>query len=178
VRQAGRQAGRQAASTGVISRQDTNAWRPAAAARLQLAASLTPWRCWLQVLSACAVAFSHGANEVGNGIGPFNAAYFVYINMRVPTSSSVDCPQWILAFGALSLVVGLFFYGHPIMKVLGVKCTHISPARGFCMETATSFVVSIATVFKIPLSTTHTITGAVAGPGLAERGLKSINLKM
>jgi sodium-dependent phosphate transporter len=83
-----------------------------------------------------------GANDVANAIGSFCASLYVYNNLQVPGSNS-NVYQWVLALGGAGIVVGLATYGYNIMRVLGVKCAHITPSRGFCMETATALVVSI-----------------------------------
>lgn len=126
----------------------------------------------VQVLTSCYVALSHGANDVANAIGPVAAVYAVatmgLAGMRVPV------PRWILAMGGLGIAVGVATWGYRVMETVGKRITELTNTRGFSIDFAAATTVLIASRLGMPISTTHTVVGAVIGVGLA-RGVKAIN---
>ena len=130
---------------------------------------------YLQIMSACFVAFAHGANDVANAIGPVAAVLDVIKNGMIPNVSVV--PLWLLAFGGLGIVVGLATWGWRVIETIGKKITELTPTRGFCAEFGAATTILIASKLGLPISTTHCLVGAVLGVGLA-RGMRAINLNM
>lgn len=130
----------------------------------------------LQILTAAAASFTHGANDVANAIAPFTTAYEVW--SRGDVGQNVHIPIWILCFGGGSIVLGLLTYGYHVMRTLGNRLTLISPSRGFCMELASATTILLATRLSLPVSTTQCITGATVGVGLANGDWRCINPKL
>ena len=126
----------------------------------------------LVIISSCAVAFAHGANDVANAIGPFAA--IVDIVRTGDITKSVGVPFWILCLGGTGIVLGLATYGHKVMMTVGTKITEITPSRGVAADIAATATVLICTRMSLPVSTTHTLVGAIMGIGLA-RGLGGID---
>ena len=128
----------------------------------------------LQVLTACLVAFAHGSNDVANAIGPLSAAYQAVSEGVV--ASKAETPKWALALGGIGIVIGLATWGWRVIRTVGKRITELTPSRGFCAEFAAAITILFASTMGLPLSTTHTLVGAVLGVGLA-RGLNALNLK-
>jgi solute carrier family 20 (sodium-dependent phosphate transporter) len=131
---------------------------------------------YLQIFTSICTSFAHGANDVSNAVGPLAAIWYIHQNGAV--ASKIEVPEWILALGGAGIVVGLATNGVKIMDVLGKKITFISPVRGFSAELATALVVSFASKYGLPISSTQCITGAVVGISLCDRSLKDINWKI
>ncbi len=128
---------------------------------------------YLQILSACFVAFAHGANDVANAIGPVASVLDVIKHGVITHAATI--PSWLLAFGGLGIVVGLATWGWRVIETIGKKITELTPTRGFCAEFGAAITILIASKLGIPVSTTHCLVGAVLGVGFA-RGLKALNL--
>ncbi|MAI03155.1 MAG: phosphate permease [Gammaproteobacteria bacterium] len=130
---------------------------------------------YLMVFTSCAVAFAHGSNDVANAIGPL-AAVNQATSQLLDQPYSLDTPLWILFLGAAGIVVGLATLGYRVMKTIGEKIVTLSPSKGFSAQLAAALTVVIASQLNMPVSTTHTLVGAVIGIGLVE-GVGSINIK-
>jgi len=128
---------------------------------------------YLQILSACFVAFAHGSNDVANAIGPLAAAIGILKTGAITMKSAV--PMWVLALGGAGIVVGLATWGWRVIETIGKKITELTPTRGFSAEFGAAITIVIASKFGLPISTTHTLVGGVLGVGMA-RGIGALNL--
>ena len=130
---------------------------------------------YLMVFTSCAVAFAHGSNDVANAIGPL-AAIHQATNQILGNAVSPDTPLWILFLGAAGIVIGLATLGYRVMKTIGEKIVKLTPSKGFAAQLAAALTVVLASQLDMPVSTTHTLVGAVIGIGLVE-GISTINVR-
>lgn len=130
---------------------------------------------FLQIITACYVAFAHGANDVANAVGPLAGIYMAMKENAV--AASVQVPLWILGLGAVGIVAGLSTWGYRVIATVGEKITEMTPTRGFAAEFACATTVLACSRMGLPISTTHTLVGAVVGVGLA-RGIASLDRKV
>tara|TARA_B100001996_G_scaffold301262_1_gene241791 strand:- start:428 stop:1702 length:1275 start_codon:yes stop_codon:yes gene_type:complete len=128
----------------------------------------------LMVFTACSMAFAHGSNDVANAIGPLAAINSVVQSGGVFETESA-LPMWILLLGGFGIVSGLAIWGYRVIATIGRNITELTPSRGFAAELAAATTVVIASGTGIPVSTTHTLVGAVLGVGVA-RGIGALNL--
>ncbi len=130
---------------------------------------------YLQILSASFVAFAHGANDVANAVGPLAAVVSVLQTGIIAMKAQV--PLWILGMGGVGIIFGLATWGWRVMETIGKKITELTPTRGFAAEFAAATTIVMASKLGLPISTTHTLVGAVLGVGLA-RGIGALNLRV
>jgi len=129
----------------------------------------------LMIVTACGMAFAHGSNDVANAIGPIAAVVSVAQNGAISAQSAL--PLWVLVLGGIGIVVGLATFGRHVIATVGKNITHLTPSRGFAAELAAATTIVIASGTGMPISTTHTLVGAVLGVGLA-RGIDAIDLRV
>ncbi len=130
---------------------------------------------YLQIFSASLMAFAHGANDVANAIGPLAAA--VQILISGTTNIQAHIPAWALILGGSGIIIGLATWGWRVIETIGKKITELTPTRGFAAEFGAATTILIASRLGMPISTTHTLVGAVIGVGFA-RGIEALNLAM
>ncbi len=130
---------------------------------------------FLQILSACFVAFAHGGNDVANAIGPLAAVISILKTNSIVMQPGI--PLWLLALGGGGIVIGLMTWGWRVIETVGKKITDLTPTRGFAVEISAAVIILLASRLGLPISTTHTLVGAILGIGLA-RGIGALNLRI
>jgi len=130
----------------------------------------------LMIFTACAMAFAHGSNDVANAVGPLAAiASTIASGGNIAGKSAL--PWWILLLGGAGIVAGLATYGYKVIGTIGRRITELTPSRGFAAELGAATTVVLASASGLPISTTHTLVGAVLGVGMA-RGIAALDLKI
>lgn len=119
----------------------------------------------LQFVSASAYSLGHGANDAQKTMGIITALLFAHGALK----GSFHVPLWVVLACQTAMAFGTLCGGWRIVKTMGSRITHLSPFQGVCAETAGSITLFLATGLGIPVSTTHTITGAIVGVGAAKR---------
>jgi len=128
----------------------------------------------LMIFTACSMAFAHGSNDVANAVGPL-AAVVQTIQSGGEIMAKSSMPWWILLIGSVGIVVGLATFGWRVIQTIGQRITELTPSRGFAAELGAAGTVVLASATGLPISTTHTLVGAVLGVGFA-RGIAAVNL--
>jgi PiT family inorganic phosphate transporter len=129
----------------------------------------------LQVMTACYVAFAHGANDVANAVGPLAAIFSVVKTKSVVMQ--VEVPIWMLAIGGIAVGGGLFAFGSKVIETIGGKITEVTPVRGFCAEFGAASTILVCSRLGLPVSTTHVLVGAVVGVGFM-RGMGFLDMRL
>ncbi len=129
----------------------------------------------LQVLTACYVAFAHGANDVANAVGPLAAIFSVVKTKSV--ALQVEVTFWMLFVGGSAVGGGLFLFGTRVMNTIGKNITEITHTRGFCAQFGAATTILICSRLGLPISTTHVLVGSVVGVGLM-RGMGTLDLRI
>lgn len=129
----------------------------------------------LMIFTASAMAFAHGSNDVANAVGPMAAVISTAQTGLIASKSAL--PGWVLLVGGIGIVTGLATFGYKVIATVGKSITELTPSRGFAAEIAAAGTVVLASFTGIPISTTHTLVGAVLGVGFA-RGIGAIDMRV
>ena len=130
---------------------------------------------YLQIITACFVAFAHGSNDVANAIGPLAAV--VNLLQSGTIEAVIGVPLWLVILGGAGIVVGLATWGYKVIGTIGKKITEITPTRGFSAEFSTALVVLACSRLGLPVSTSQVLVGSVIGIGFA-KGIVAVDLKI
>ncbi len=128
----------------------------------------------LMAMTACAMAFAHGSNDVALAVGPLSIVHSLVMHANQPLDA-INYPSWIILLGCIGVVSGLLMYGRKVIATVGSSITALTPSRAFAATLAAATTVVVATSLGIPVSATQTLVGAVLGVGLA-RGIGALNL--
>lgn len=128
----------------------------------------------LMALTACAMVFAHGANDVALAVAPLSIVYSLTTQNHGFFSAS-DYPSWIVLLGSFSVIIGFLMYGRKVIETVGSSITALTPSRAFAATIAAATTVVVSTSLGIPVSATQTLVGSVLGVGLA-RGIGALNL--
>jgi PiT family inorganic phosphate transporter len=131
-----------------------------------------------QAGTSCLIGFAIGSNDVANSVMPVIAIYFVTKLSGIPGSfADYQIPVWMLALGGIGMSVGVLSLGHKVIGTLGRSIALLTNSRGFSVDCATAMTIIMASVFGIPISSTHAATGAIMGVGM-ENGPRGLNLRL
>jgi len=127
----------------------------------------------LQIISASLFSLGHGGNDAQKSMGIIIVSLIVTGHMTKAQVDAGQIPMWIVIICYSAISLGTLFGGWRIVKTMGQKITKLKPFEGFCAETAGAFTLFASTELGIPVSTTHTITGAIIGVGV-KKGKSSV----
>lgn len=127
------------------------------------------------MFTSCTVAFAQGANDVANAIGPLAAVIEIVKSNSIP--GKVPVSIWLLVLGGFGIAVGLATFGYRVMRLVATKVTEITPSRGVSADLAVIVTVLACSKMGLPISTTHTLVGAIIGVGLA-RGITAVDRRV
>jgi len=130
----------------------------------------------LMAMTACAMVFAHGSNDVALAVGPLSIVYSLVMHAHHPLGAT-DYPSWIILLGCFGVISGLLMYGRKVIETVGSAITALTPSRAFAATLSAATTVVVATSLGIPVSATQTLVGAVLGVGLA-RGIGALNLRV
>ncbi|HBI21028.1 MAG TPA: phosphate permease [Legionella sp.] len=128
----------------------------------------------LMAMTACAMVFAHGSNDVALAVGPLSMIHSLVLHADQPLDA-ISYPAWIILLGCVGVISGLLMYGRRVIETVGSSITALTPSRAFAATLAAATTVVVATSIGIPVSATQTLVGAVLGVGLA-RGIGALNL--